>query len=225
MGDAVTGINRADSASGELNWVDAAPTSCVLQQQWVSRYFRDGGLAEGLRRGCQHCGQRATQSSRQATYPPPRESCVRGADRAAVDKRFRAFLVGRRLCAGVESAVPDGWIERAGDVIAQGPLPHGRRQALPGKVLRRCRAVAAAMGVGDPPKGGCMGPRALRSCTIPDSPCPARASQRHSPDREGALRWRPGLLRAPPPRADHAIPPGAAARGQRHRAHRSQYRK
>ena len=41
--------------------------------------------------------------------------------------------------------------------------------ALPGKVLRCCRAVAVAMGVGDPPKGGCIGPRALRSCTTPDS--------------------------------------------------------
>ena len=25
---------------------------------------------------------------RQAAYPPPRESCVRGADRLAVDKRY-----------------------------------------------------------------------------------------------------------------------------------------
>ena len=82
--------------------------------------------------------------------------------------------------------------------------------ALPGKVLRRCGAIAVAPGVGDPPKGGCVGPRALRSCTTPDSPCPARASQR-SPDREGALRWRPGPLCAPPTRADHAVPPGAAA--------------
>ena len=82
--------------------------------------------------------------------------------------------------------------------------------ALPGKVPRRCRPVAVAPGVADPPKGGCVGPRALRSCTTPDSPCPARASQR-SPDREGALRWRPGPLCAPPTRADHAVPPGAAA--------------
>ena len=67
-----------------------------------------------------------------------------------------------------------------------------------------------APGVGDPPKGGCVGPRALRSCTTPDSPCPARANQR-SPHREGALRWRPGPLRAPPARADHAVPAGAAA--------------
>ena len=81
--------------------------------------------------------------------------------------------------------------------------------ALPGKVLRRCRPVAVAQGVADPPKGGCVGPRALKSCTTPDSRCPARANLR-SPDREGALRWRPGPLRAPPTRADHAVPPGAA---------------
>ena len=42
--------------------------------------------------------------------------------------------------------------------------------ALPGKLLRRCRPVAVALGVDDPPKGGCIGPRALRSCTTPDSP-------------------------------------------------------
>jgi len=42
-------------------------------------------------------------------------------------------------------------------------------------------------GSADPPKGGYVGPPDLRSCTIPDSPCPARASQ-CSPDREGALR-------------------------------------
>jgi len=40
-------------------------------------------------------------------------------------------------------------------------------------------------GSADPPKGGYVGPPDLRSCTIPDSPCPARASQ-CSPDREGA---------------------------------------
>jgi hypothetical protein len=39
MGDAVTGINRADSASGEMNWPDAAPTSCGLQQQRCQDFF------------------------------------------------------------------------------------------------------------------------------------------------------------------------------------------
>jgi hypothetical protein len=49
-----------------------------------------------------------------------------------------AFLVGRRLCAGVESAVPDRWIDRAGDAIAQWLLPHGRRRR------SRARCCAAA---------------------------------------------------------------------------------
>jgi hypothetical protein len=39
MGDAVTSINRADSASVELNWADAAPRSCGLQQQWCRGIF------------------------------------------------------------------------------------------------------------------------------------------------------------------------------------------
>ena len=95
-----------------------------------------------------------------------------------------------------------------GEKPAGGGCPH--HQIAPADVAR-CRPVAVAPGVADPPKGGCVGPRALRSCTTPDSPCPARANQR-SPDREGALRWRPGPLRAPPTRADHAVPPGAATR-------------
>jgi hypothetical protein len=37
MGDAVTSINRADSASVKLNWADAAPISCGLQQQLATR--------------------------------------------------------------------------------------------------------------------------------------------------------------------------------------------
>ena len=90
--------------------------------------------------------------------------------------------------------------------------------ALLGKVPHHCRPVAVALGVADPPKGGCVGPRALRSCTTPDSPCPARANQR-SPDRAGALRWRPGPLKAPPARADRAVPPDAATCGRLHRAH------
>jgi glycine/D-amino acid oxidase-like deaminating enzyme len=42
-------------------------------------------------------------------------------------------------------------------------------------------------------------------------------------DREG-LRWRPGPLRAPPPRADHAVSPGAAACRELLRAHRGRRR-
>ena len=48
-----------------------------------------------------------------------------------------------------------------------------------------------------------------------------RASRR--PAAPAGARWCPGPLRAPPPRADHAAPPGAAARGQLHRAHRNQH--
>jgi hypothetical protein len=33
----------------------------------------------------------------QATCPPPRESCVRGADRASVDKSYRLEREARRL--------------------------------------------------------------------------------------------------------------------------------
>ncbi len=39
MGDAVTGVSRADSASGELNGADTAPISCGLQQQWCRDIF------------------------------------------------------------------------------------------------------------------------------------------------------------------------------------------
>lgn len=35
--------------------------------------------------------------------------------------------------------------------------------------------------------------------------------------------WRPAPLRTPSPRADHLVPPGAAARGQLHRSHRGQH--
>ena len=91
MGDAVTGISRADSANGEIELGRCCANFMWFATAVVARYCRAAELTEGLRRGCQHCGQRATQPLRQAAYPPPRESCVRGADRAAVDKRFRSF--------------------------------------------------------------------------------------------------------------------------------------
>ncbi len=43
----------------------------------------------------------------QAAYPPPRESCVRGADRAAVDKPFHFERRGRRLRNGWRNAPDD----------------------------------------------------------------------------------------------------------------------
>ena len=52
MGDAVTGISRADSASGKLNSAYAAPTSCGLQQQH--------GVGDPPKGGC--VGPRATSS-------------------------------------------------------------------------------------------------------------------------------------------------------------------
>ena len=63
---------------------------------------------------------------------------------------------------------------------------------------RRCGAGRRC-----PPNGGCAGARALKSCITSESPRPSRASQSR-PDQQGALRWRPGPLRAPLPRADLA---------------------
>jgi hypothetical protein len=57
--------------------------------------------------------------------------------------RSRGRSVGRWFCAGLRPG------DRAGDAIAQWPLPHGWRRA--STVLCRCRAVAVALGVGDPP--------------------------------------------------------------------------
>jgi hypothetical protein len=54
--------------------------------------FLKGGLQAGPVSGVSTAdrGYRLRQSgSVQTAYPPPRESCVRGADRAAVDKLFR----------------------------------------------------------------------------------------------------------------------------------------
>jgi hypothetical protein len=82
-----------------------------------------------------------------------------------------------------------------------------------GRVLRRCRPVAVAMGVDDPPKGGCIGPRALSSCTTPDSPAQRVQTNAHHTGRahcDGA----PVHCERHRSRADHAVPPGAAARSE-----------
>ena len=51
MGDAVTSINRANTASG-IKRFDPAPSSCNLQQQWVL----DASLtARRTRMSCQYC--------------------------------------------------------------------------------------------------------------------------------------------------------------------------
>lgn len=88
----MTRIKRADTASRELN---VAPISGGLQQQpllralprlpdWQALRLRAASTADSACR----CGRWPSQTA----YPPPRESCVRGADRAAVDKRFRCAL-------------------------------------------------------------------------------------------------------------------------------------
>ncbi len=83
MGDAVTGINRADTASGKLNGTMLRQSSMLCNI--------NGGRAGGQ---CSRCPMALSawlttgplNALLRAAYPPPRESCVRGADRAAVDK-------------------------------------------------------------------------------------------------------------------------------------------
>ena len=164
MGDAETGISRADSVSGKLNWADAAPTYCGLQQQWVSRYFRAGGLAMGSRRGCQHFGQHFPQTLSQAAYPLSRESCVRGADRAGVDKRFRPVLVG---CGQQAAAVSTN---RA---VSHGPLWCHMGPSQPVRAnsgLHRPMPVASACAPAEPYRhaGPCADPQ-------PRSPAAAKS--------------------------------------------------
>jgi len=88
MGDAVTGINRADTASGKLNGV-------ILRQRSVLCNFSGYG-AGGQPSVCPRAvSARLTTDCHaallRAAYPPPRESCVRGADRATVDKPCELF--------------------------------------------------------------------------------------------------------------------------------------
>jgi hypothetical protein len=54
MGDAVTGISRADSANGEIELGRCCANFMWFATAVVSRYFCAAGLAQGLRRGCQH---------------------------------------------------------------------------------------------------------------------------------------------------------------------------
>ena len=101
MGDAVTGINRADWASWELNSLTLrqyreacnSSHSCghFRLPDWQALRLRAASTADSACR----CGRWPSQTA----YPPPRESCVRGADRAAVDKRFRSPI----CCASAAS--------------------------------------------------------------------------------------------------------------------------
>ena len=85
-GDAVTGINRADSASEKSNGpmlrqhhVDCNYSRChgrLLSPHWQVVCLRSVSTADS-----------GAAVASQTAYPPPHESCVRGADRAAVDKR------------------------------------------------------------------------------------------------------------------------------------------
>ena len=100
-GDGITAINRADSAS--VIGSDAAPTSSGPQPQWSTAA---GTRRPGIRQRRQHCGRPDSPRFVQATYPPPRESCVRGADRAAVDKPRRSEC-GTQLWAGWRNAPDD----------------------------------------------------------------------------------------------------------------------
>ena len=63
------------------------------------------------------------------------------------------------------------------------------------------------------PEGDCDDMRGLTASEVTTLGA-SRAS--HRPAAPPGTRWRPGPLRTPPPRADHAVPLGAAARGQLH---------
>jgi ATP-dependent DNA helicase RecQ len=74
----VTGIKRADSASGR--WAGCCASRVRAATAVVAVRLTSAVL---LVSSADIFGERQMQ----AAYPPPRESCVRGADRAAVDKR------------------------------------------------------------------------------------------------------------------------------------------
>ena len=101
MGDAVTGISRADSASGEIQRDYAAPIIDALQPQGGEAGYQPSACPRALS-ALLTTGRHA--SHLRAAYPPPRESCVRGADRATVDKRFRstAACADAKLTQGVD---------------------------------------------------------------------------------------------------------------------------
>ncbi len=94
-GDAVTGINRADSASEKSNGPmlrqhheDCNSSRChgrLLSPHWQVVCLRSVSTADS-----------GAAVASQTAYPPPRESCVGGADRAAVDKRFASWLQQER---------------------------------------------------------------------------------------------------------------------------------
>ena len=107
MGDAVTGINRADSAIGECS-------RCCANFWWFATSAAIVAAASHYRIGTATASRLSavltafTAFAGQAAYPPPRESCVRGADRAAVDKRFRLSWSSRTAPGpAAQASVPD----------------------------------------------------------------------------------------------------------------------
>ena len=87
MGDAVTGINRADTASGKLNGMILRQCSMLCN---FSGYGAGGQPSACPRALSSPLTTDGHASLWRAAYPPPRESCVRGSDRASVDKHFRS---------------------------------------------------------------------------------------------------------------------------------------
>ena len=107
-GDAVSGIKRADSASGKLtvSMVRQLFGACNGSRIAGSRIPK-GGLQKRHACGVSTADRRVPHESVRGAYPPPRESCVRGADRAAVDKPFHFERRGRRLRNGWRNAPDD----------------------------------------------------------------------------------------------------------------------
>ena len=115
------------------------------------------------------------------------------------------------------------------DVMARSNLPTGcqHHQIAPADVAR-CRPVAVGPGVADPPKGGCVGPRALRSSAPPQillpsacKPTPTRPGGRiamvprstaraTNPSRPRCTAWCSSMQRRSSPRPKRAPVPGVA---------------
>ncbi len=124
LGDAVTGISRADSASGETelgrcctNFLWFATAVGVEVLSWCRP---DNEIVLGL-------------SALLTTVPADVEP---GGLPAAA-----RVLRKRRRSRGREKPVPDLWTDRAGDAIALRPLPHGRRRMGFSKALFRANCT------------------------------------------------------------------------------------
>ena len=127
MGDAVTGINRADSASEKSH-------RTMLRQHYADCTIGQCCDRLGLPIGQVVCLKSVSPADRleavagQTAYPPPRESCVRCADRAAVGKRFRSSLRYSSLLGSSSSA----WLLRCPFTCAQNAVLHACRSRVAG---------------------------------------------------------------------------------------------